>query len=173
AVSLQGFFLARILFYQLSQLKQLIMKHLFSSLSFLLVFTMFTGCGINQNLQENAPAAFQQVYYTKDASAMKLYIPVSAIQTERVAFNSVYFKDRKADLELDTIRSGMYVATFPLGKPDLIMSSDPREEYGKKIPSVSVDAPFKIKDIETIIVFTERGDIKFYKMTGIEERTAQ
>ena len=149
------------------------MKHLFSSLSFLLVFSMITGCGSNQNLQEKAPANFQQVYYTKDASALKLYIPVSAIQTERVALNSVYFQDRKADLELDTIRSGNYVATFPLGKPDLVMSSDPREEYGNKIPSVPVDAPFKIKDNEAIIVFTERGDIKFYKITGIEERTAQ
>lgn len=149
------------------------MKHLFSSLSFLLVFTMFTGCGSNQNLQENAPASFQQVYYTKDASAMKLHIPVSAIQTERVAFNSVYFQDRKADLELDTIRTGMYLATFPLGKPDLIMSSDPREEYGNKVRSIPVDPPFKIKDDEAILVFTERGDIKFYKLTGIVERPAQ
>ena len=149
------------------------MKHLFSSLSFLLVFTMFTGCGSNQNLQEKAPASFQQVYYTRDASAMKLYIPVSSIQTERVAFNSVYFQDRKADLELDTIRPGRFVAIFPLGKPDLIMSSDPREEYGNKVRSIPVDAPFKIKNDEAILVFTERGDIKFYKLTGIEERPAQ
>ena len=149
------------------------MKHLFSSLSFLLVFTMFTGCGSNRNLQENPPASFQQVYYTKDASAMKLYIPVSAIQTGRVAFNSVYFQDRKADVELDTILSGIYVATFPLGKPDLVMSSDPREEYGNKVRSIPVEAPFKIKKDEAILVFTQRGDIKFYKLTGIEERTAQ
>lgn len=134
---------------------------------------MFTSCGGNQNLQEKAPASFQQVYFTKDASAMKLYIPVSAIQTERVAFNSVYFKGRKADIELDTTRSGRYVASFPLGKPDLIMSSDPREEYGNKVPSIPVEAPFKIKDDEAILVFTERGDIKFYKLTGIEERTGQ
>lgn len=149
------------------------MKHLFSSLSFLLVFSMITGCGSNQNLQEKAPATFQQVYYTKDASAMKLYIPVSAIQNERVAFNSVYFQDRKADLELDTIRPGRFVATFPLGKPDLIMSSDPREEYGNKVRSIPIEAPYKINDDEAILVFTERGDIKFYKLTGIEERPAQ
>jgi len=149
------------------------MKHLFSSLSVVFILSFFTGCGSNQNLQEKAPATFQQVYYTKDASAMKLYIPVSAIQNERVAFNSVYFQDRKADLELDTIRPGRFVAIFPLGKPDLIMSSDPREEYGNKVRSIPVDAPFKIKNDEAILVFTERGDIKFYKLTGIEERPAQ
>ncbi len=149
------------------------MKHLFPSLSFFLVFTMFTGCGSNQNLQEKAPANFQQVYYTKDASSMKLFIPVSAIQTERVALNSVYFQDRKADLEMDTTRSGIYVATFPMGKQDLIMSSDPREEYGNKVPPIPVEAPVKIKDDEAILVFTERGDIKFYKIRGIEERSVQ
>ncbi len=149
------------------------MKHLFSSLSFLLVFTMFTGCGSNKNLQEKAPADLQQVYYTKDASAIKLYIPVSAIQTERVALNSVYFQDRKADLEMDSQKAGMYVATFPIGKEDMVMSSDPRDEYGNKVRAIPVKAPVDINDDEAILVFTERGDVKFYKIRGIEERTAQ
>ena len=149
------------------------MKHLFPSLSFLLVFTMFTGCGSNQNLQEKAPANFQQVYYTKDASAIKLFIPVSAIQTERVTLNSVYFQDRKADLEMDINKPGIYVATFPIGKQDLIMSSDPREEYGNKVRAIPEKAPVDIEDDEAILVFTERGDIKFYKIRGIEERNAQ
>lgn len=148
------------------------MKHLLPSLSFLLVF-MFTGCGSNQHLQEKAPANFQQVYYTKDATSIKLYIPVSAIQTERVALNSVYFQDRKADLEMDTNKPGTYVATFPIGKQDLIMSSDPRDEYGNKVRAIPVEAPVKIKDDEAILVFTERGDIKFYKITGIQERSAE
>lgn len=149
------------------------MKPLFSSFSFLLVFTLFTGCGSNQHLQEKAPATFQQVYYTKDASTLNLYIPVSAIQTERVALNSVYFQDRKADLERDTNQPGMYVATFPIGKQDLIMSSDPREEYENKVRAIPEKAPVKIKDDEALLVFTERGDIKFYKLRGIEDRSAQ
>lgn len=149
------------------------MKHIFPSLSFLFVFTMFTGCGSNQNLQEKAPANIQQVYYTKDATSLKLFIPVSAIQTERVSLNSVYFQDRKAYLELDANKPGVYVATFPTGKQDLIMSSDPREEYRNKLPASPEKAPVDIKDDEAILVFTERGDIKFYKISGIEERTAQ
>ena len=134
---------------------------------------MFAGCGSNQHLQEKAPANFQQVYYTKDASAVNLYIPVNAIQTERVVFNSVYFQDRKADIAIDSSRSGLYVATFPLGKPDLIMSSNPREEYKNKVRAIPEEAPYKIKDDEAILVFTERGVIKFYKLTGIEERPVQ
>ncbi len=135
--------------------------------------TMFTGCGSNKNLQEKAPANFQQVYYTKDDSSLKLYIPVSAIQTERVALNSVYFQDRKADLEMDNNFPGVYIATFPRGKEDLIMSSDPRDEYGNKVRAIPEEAPVKIKDDEAILVFTEKGDVKFYKITGIEERPAQ
>lgn len=149
------------------------MKHLFSSLSFLLVFSMFTGCGSNKNLQEKAPADLQQVYYTKDETSLKLFIPVSAIQTERVSLNSVYFQDRKADLEMDATRSGLYVATFPMGKQDLIMSSDPREEYGNKVRAIPEKAPVDIKDDEAILVFTEKGDIKFYKIEGIVDRSVQ
>lgn len=149
------------------------MKHLFPSLSFLLVFTLFTGCGSNQNLQEKAPANFQQVYYTKDATSLKLFIPVNAIQTERVSLNSVYFQDRKEDLEMDINNPGIYVATFPMGKQDMIMSSDPREEYGNKVRAIPEKAPVEIEDNEAILVFTEKGKIKFYKITGIEERTAQ
>lgn len=134
---------------------------------------MLTGCGGNKNLQEKAPASFQQVYFTKDATSLKLFIPVSAIQNERVALNSVYFQDRKADLEMDINNPGIYVATFPMGKQDLIMSSDPREEYGNKVRAIPEKAPVDIKDDEAILVFTEKGDIKFYKIMGIEERTAQ
>lgn len=135
--------------------------------------TIFTGCGSNKNLQEKAPANFQQVYYTKDDSSLKLYLPVSAIQTERVALNSVYFQDRKADLEMDSSRPGVYVANFPIGKQDLIMSSDPRDEYENKVRAIPEEAPFKIKDDEAILVFTEKGEVKFYKISGIEERPAQ
>ncbi len=169
---MQGFFLAFILFC-ITYRKYYIMKHFFSSLSVLFVFTLFTGCGSNQKLQKKAPANFQQAYYTKDASAIKLFIPVSAIQTERVTLNSVYFQDRKADLEFDNNHPGVYVATFPIGKQDLIMSSDPKDEYENKVRAVPQEAPVEIKDDEAILVFTERGDIKFYKIKGIEQRSAE
>ncbi len=132
--------------------------------------SLLTACGSNQNLQEKAPAQFQTAYYTTDANSVKLYLPVSAIQTETVNLNSVYFKGRKADLELSTERSGLYVANFDTGKPDLIMSSDPRDEYANKVREVPEEIPFKLKDNEAVVVFTERGVVKFYKITGIEQR---
>lgn len=139
---------------------------------FSLVFTvvLFSSCAGNKGLQEIAPAQFQQAYFTTDAASVKLFIPVSAIQTERVELNSVYFRGRKAPLELHEDRPGVYMANFDTGKPDMVMHEDPREEYGNKVPESPEKVPFDLDDDEAVIVFTENDTTKFYKITGIEEQ---
>lgn len=146
------------------------MKICYTSLAFILVTFFLSGCGGNKNLQETAPAQFQQAYYTADASSMTLFLPVSAIQTGRVELTGVYFQGRKADLERDPQYPGMYVASFDTGKPDMIMSSDPREEYGNKVPEAGEKIPFDLDDDEAVIIFNENDTQKFYKLRNVEHR---
>lgn len=149
------------------------MKYFYGFFSFIIVAALFTGCAGNKNLQEKAPAQFQQAYFTTDGNFTKFYLPVTAIQKERIDLDSVFFKGKKAVLQQDKDNSMLYVATFQSGKPDLIMSSDPREEYENKAPRINETSPFKLKDSEAVLVFTENGEEKYYRITGIEERSPQ
>jgi hypothetical protein len=146
------------------------MKNLLPLFSLVLSVILFSSCAGNKGLQEKAPAQFQQAYTTTDAASVKLFIPVSAIQADRVELDSVYFRGRKAALELHPERPGVYMANFDTGKPDIIMHEDPREEYGNKVPVAPEKVPFDLDEDEAVIVFTENNTTKFYKLTGIDQR---
>lgn len=148
------------------------MKTFYLFFSSLIVAALFTGCAGNKNLQERAPAQLGEAYIVTDASSMKLHIPVRSIQLDRVSLDSVYFRGRAAVLEQDPSTPGHYTALFNTGKPDLIMSSDPKEEYENKMPRTAAKSPFKLDDDEAVIVFSQNAKTKYYKLTGIKERSA-
>ncbi|MFZ0489975.1 MAG: hypothetical protein WAM00_07020 [Salegentibacter sp.] len=146
------------------------MKNLYLLFSGILIFSLVTGCGSNKELQERAPAQFQQVYYQNTDDGLKLFIPVAAIQDNRVELNSVYFRGMKSDLKQDEDRQSLYVANFSMGGSDYNMSEKPEGEYGNKAPQKPEKAPAKIEDDEAILVFSQNGQIKYYKLTGIVEK---
>lgn len=146
------------------------MKYVYFLVSSIVMLGLFTGCGSNKELQERAPAQFQDVYYMKEDSGMNLYIPVAVIQDNRVQLESVYFQGMKSDLEQDESRPNLYVANFGIPQSDYIMSSDPKEEYGNKAPQKPEKSPFDIDEDEAILVFSQGGQTKYYKLTGIEEK---
>lgn len=146
------------------------MKYLYTFFGLMLATIVFSSCAGNKNLQENPPAQLQQAYVVSENNSLNLYIPVASIQDSRINLNSVYFRGMKADLQQDSERSGLYVAKFNTGRGDMIMSSDPKEEYRNKAPQPVEKSPVNIEDDEALLVFTENDDIKFYKITGIQER---
>lgn len=147
------------------------MKNIYLLFSAVIVTALFTNCAGNKVLQENPPAQFGQAYINSSAGFYELIIPVSAIQETQVQLDSVYFRGTKAALIKD-MEQGAYKATFKSGKRDLIMSSDPKEEYANKAPQKPVKPPFKLKDDEAVIVFNKNNKTAYYKLTGIQE-TAQ
>lgn len=149
------------------------MKIIYFALSFVFAALLLTGCAGNKNFQEKAPAQFQPAYFTEDASSLQLFIPVSAIQTNRVSLDGVYFRGRKAELQTDAERPGVYYAIFDKGKADYVMHSDPREEYGNKMHESVEKIPFDLENDEAVIVFSEDEQEKFYKLRGIQDRSGQ
>ena len=148
------------------------MKYFYLLFSAIIATTFFTNCAGNKDLQERSPAQMGGVYTVTDASSLTLFIPVETIQTNRVSLDSVYFRGRAAVLEQEGATPGLFKARFNTAKPDLIMSSDPREEYANKMPEKSGKTPFEIKEDEAILVFTQNNKTKYYKITGIRERKA-
>ena len=149
------------------------MKYIYFLLSAIFVTAIFSNCAGNRELQERPPAQFQQAYFTSSQDSIKLYIPVVTIQTDQVALDSVYFHGLKATLQEDTKNPGVYFAQFYKGKQDLIMSSDPKEEYVNKMPQKVEKAPYELQDDEAVIVFKQNSKTKYFKITGIQERSKE
>lgn len=142
------------------------MRYFYAFFGFIFTGLLFTNCGGTKNLQEVPPANFGQAYFIQKENTLTLYLPVNAIQTEIVSLDSVYFRSRKAPLNLV---EGNYIAEFRTGKQDMIMSSDPKDEYGNKLPVKLEKPPFDLDDDEAILVFTKDGQVQYFKLEGIEE----
>lgn len=146
------------------------MRYLYLLLSATIVTVLFASCAGNKDLQEKAPVKMEKPYYTSQGDIIKFYVPVSAIQTNRISLDAVYFRNKKAPLVTSPDYPGVYMATFDTAKPDMIMSSDPKEEYGNKMPQKTEKIDFELKDDEAILIFTQNSKVKYYKLTGVKER---
>jgi len=146
------------------------MKYIYLLFSAVIITALFSNCAGNKNLQEKAPAKIGKAYMQNTQNGFELYIPVKAIQSERVSLDNVYFRGRKAALQIHPQHPGMYYAQFETAKDDMIMSSDPKEEYGNKAPAKIEKIPFELNKDEAIIEFTQDGKMKYYKIEDITER---
>jgi len=146
------------------------MKTLYFIFSASIIFGIFASCAGNKDLQEKAPATMEDAYFTTQNEELILYIPVTAIQSNRVSLNGVYFRNKKADLFKSPEHPGVYMAKFEMGKLDMIMSSDPKEEYGNKMPQKTEKMDFELNDDEAILIFTQNSKVKYYKLTDVKER---
>jgi len=146
------------------------MKTLYLLLSASFVTILFASCAGNHGLQEKAPATMESSYYTTQGEVITLYIPVTAIQSNRVSLDEVYFRNKRANLITSPENPGVYMATFEMGKPDMIMSSNPKEEFGNKMPQKMEKMDFELDEDEAILIFTQNSKVKYYKLTGVKER---
>jgi hypothetical protein len=149
------------------------MKYIYFLLSAVFITAIFSSCAGNKELEERPPAQFQQAYFTSTQDLIELYIPLVTIQSNQVALDSVYFRGLKSILQEDAQDPGVYFAQFYKGKQDLIMSSDPKEEYANKMPQKAGKLPFELQDDEAVIVFTQNNKTKYFKITGILERSIE
>lgn len=141
----------------------------------------FLNCASSQKVQEKAPVDFQQAYYTtwvggtKGAgSGLNLYIPVMETKDIDIRLDSVYFRGKRAELQTKPEDKNLYIAYFRTSDnsekaPDLIMSSDPRKEYGNRPPEIIRNFPFDLKKDEAMLSFRKNGEKRYYKINVIEK----
>ena len=146
------------------------MKRTLQLITGVFILSIFASCGSNKDLQERAPAQFNEVYYTYNSNGIELNIPVAAIQDERVKMEAVYFHGMKSPLTKSEERPNVYVANFRMGSDDMVMHEDPKKEYGNKAPQMPEDSPFMVEKDEAILVFSQNEKLKYYKLTGIVEK---
>jgi len=54
-------------------------------------------------------------------------------------------------------------------KQDIVLSSDPKAEYGNRIPEKPMKIPFELLHNECVISYIKNGKTMYYKLTNVEE----
>lgn len=142
------------------------MKHSYFFLGISFLMLLYTGCAGNLKDPKSAPEDFQQAYYVVEGTILKLILPVSQKASSGISPSNIYFRERKAPLY--EIKPGMYSAVFDTGN-DMVLSSDPLEEYGNKLPQRSQKAPFQISNDEAVVEYKEKGEVRYFILRGIVE----
>lgn len=145
-----------------------------------LVLVALQSCGNSKKSQKNGPIDLQQAFYIysekdnlRGAGMLELYLPVEAQIHPNIELDSVYFRGRGVALEKLSDETLIYVGRFPMlgtEKPDRIMSSDPRDEYGNKPPVVLTKLPFELEQDQALVTYKKDGESNYFKVVGIEER---
>lgn len=149
-------------------------------MAMLFLLTSASQCTNAQKLEQEAPIEFGEVYYQKRVQAIKdlessisLYIPLKEGSDKTIVLDSVYFKGKSAKLKVDTQNQSMYVARFITNSkqtPDIILSSDMKEESENKLPKKEPEIPFQLKPNECVISYEVDGEVRYYKISNIKEK---
>ena len=132
----------------------------------------FTQCASTQKLEKKSPVQKAEVSFQKwmggmpGSAGVNVYVNKENLP-ENTQLDSLYFRGRIA--QLATSDQG-YVATFnDIVKPDIIMSSDIKEEAGNQTPALEPKIPFELKADECVVSYTEEGKVKYVKFSQIKE----
>lgn len=156
----------------------LIMKTRFKFIFGIVCLVGLSSCA-NGKLLENAnPESFGQAYYTTWTAGVRgadsgivLYLPADLAEMKEMEPDSAFFRGEMTKLIADPQNHNLLTAYFTSRKssdhPELIMSSDPREEYGNKPPMIEKEIPFELEDDEAIVSFKKDGKIVYFRLSGI------
>ncbi len=142
-----------------------------------LIAISISHCRSAQKLQSKVPLEIGIVYYQTwiagvkgGGSGVNLYIPIIS-NTNRVELDSVYFHGKVSKLE--AYSDSLFIGRFKTNinqKKDMILSSDPLEEYGNQVPKLEKEIPFKLNENQCVISYKEGSKIKYFKIENIKKK---
>lgn len=154
-----------------------------TSLIFLLLLFLFSGCSTAQKLQTNAPFNHDEVYCQKwiagikeGGSGINLFIPVSSELSKNVHLDSVYFRGKAALLEKIEGEKLLFVGRFKTDyneKQDAFIINLSNEKNVKQTTILDEKFPFKLKDSECVLSYKEGKETKYFKIENIVEKRSQ
>lgn len=138
----------------------------------------FSQCSTAQKLQKTMPTEFGDVYCQKwvagvrgGGSGLNLFIPVG---DSSVLLDSAYFREKSIKLEVrETTEGLLYVGRFKTdlnSQKDLILSSDPNQEYANKLPAIEKNIPFELKDDECVVTYKQGDKTRYYKISNVKQQ---
>lgn len=139
---------------------------------------LFLNCSTAQKLQKTNPVEFGEVYYQQwvagvkgGGSGVNIYIPIKS-NNNHIVLDSVFFREKVSKLE--KINESLVVGRFKSSvnqQKDLILSSNPKDEYGNQVEKSVQDFPFELKSNQCVISYIEDFKTKYIMMDNILKKT--
>jgi len=151
-----------------------------SFLLFLIVsmsVVVLTQCScVKPSFQKNPPFSIAESHFQEwiggqpGVSGISVHILLST-NDENVQPDSLFFNQSKAKIDIKTAEKGhLWVANFRNNSPrDIIIHSEPKEEYGNTPPKIEV-FPFELAKDEAVISYYTKGKLTYYKVSGLQKK---
>ncbi len=158
---------------------KLVKKLIFFSLA-AVVMMSFSQCASMQKLEVNSPVKFKEVYYKEWSNPARgmgsgLNLCLVLLQDiNSVELDSVYFRKKQA--KLVHTKNNTFIAKFETDKNkthDIIMSADPKEEYGNTLPKVEKPIPYELNDNECVVSYKDGDKTKYFKISDINKKKSK
>nr|WP_321234022.1 hypothetical protein [uncultured Psychroserpens sp.] len=154
-----------------------VIKQISSLISMLILMASFSQCSTAQKLQKKAPIQFGEVYCQNwiagvqgGGSGLNLFIPTMDVS---IVLDSVYFRGKVTKLEINPNNKQLYIGRFKseINQPkDIILSSDPKEEYTNKMPIKEAKMPFELNDNECVVSYQKGEKTLYYKIPNVIQK---
>lgn len=141
----------------------------------------FSQCASTKKLESETALDIKEVFYKEwsnparyTGSGMNLYVVVPSDFNPEITLDSVYFRNKQVKLEY--AKENVYVGKFETEKnkpQDIVMSSDPKAEYGNAFPKINKLFPFELKEDECVVSYKEGKKTKYVKLPNIKKRQAK
>jgi len=138
---------------------------------------IISQCSSAQKLQTTLPFQIGDIYYQNWVSGIQnggsgtnIYIQIAS-STNKIELDSIYFHGRTAKLEL--INNMLAIGRFSSiisSNNDIVMSSNPNEEFGNKIPELKKKPAFELKDNQCVISYKIYGKTKYFLVDNIRKK---
>ncbi len=149
------------------------LKTIVTKICALIVLGTLTQCATSQKIDNKPPMQTENAYFQEwstetNGAGFTVFI---SVKDPELKLQHAYFLNKKIALTKDPNKaeySGSY--TYPKKGKDLVMSSDPKEEFKNTLPAGIERIPFKLKDNECVIVYTKDGKEGHFKIDNLPKQ---
>ncbi len=162
------------------------MKTFITTVSSILLLSLFTNCGSAQQknsqspqFDEKAPFTIKKASYQNiiggipGSSQTNVTIEIISNSSQKIEFDSIYFNQKIQPINVlisgeKKLISNSFFKNTPQRK-DLIMDIDPKREMGNTVPEIKQNIPFKLADSECVISYKVDGEKRYYRMKNLKK----
>ncbi|TYP76311.1 hypothetical protein [Aquimarina intermedia] len=151
------------------------MQAFLSTLSVILLLFLTTGCASINTMDQTPPISLSDAYYqelfpNKETVGQGYTIVFPSNEIEAITISHLYFKGKKIDLQYD-LSTKAYIGRYMFPKKEeLIMSSDPKKEFGNQLPIIEKKIPFDLQKNEAVLAYEKDGKMLYFKIDNLPKK---
>lgn len=142
-----------------------------------LTLMSFSQCD-RDAFDKKAPVDFTKIYYQdwvggRPGSEGTIVTLIAKQPVQELLFDSIYFDKKVAKMEALTVNGELRLSANFIKRSqkdnDLILSSDPKEEFGNQPSKASAKIPFELADNEAVISYVINGKKRYFRLKKIQK----